>query len=163
MDVTEQGSQPPWPNVVSEYNMLIQTLKRALLCGSLTSYRHKFCSTPDTCWQTHTTYFCSLWMVSMNHFSRYLSGGEELYLVTDTVCSRGTFFIVKRGIVFCFSFVILMFFSTWKSRFLERGYWLMVEFNHLYYFPPSLLLLSLPCSSAVVGVQPTVFPTLDKY
>lgn len=114
---------------------------------SLTSHRYTFCSTPDTCGQTHTSYFCSLWMVSMNHFSRYLSGGEELYLVTDTVCSRGTFFIVKRGIVFCFSFVILMFFSTWKSRFLERGYWLMVEFNHLYYFPPTLFLFSLPCSS----------------
>lgn len=43
-----QGAQPLWPNV-SEYKTLIQVLKGTCCCGSVTSYRHKFCSTPDTC------------------------------------------------------------------------------------------------------------------
>lgn len=110
-----QGSQPPWPNG-AERKTLIQSFKGTCCCGSITSYRHEFCSTPDTCSEppphVSVVYGWSPWIVFP-----YTCQGKMRYCMADTVCPRGTFFNVKWGAVFCFSFVMSMLLVPRNSGF----------------------------------------------
>lgn len=71
------GPEPPWPNG-SACKTLIQNFNGTCCCGSITSYRHEFCSTPDTCSEppprVSVVYGWSPWIV----FSIYLSGEDEI-------------------------------------------------------------------------------------